>query len=63
VREQQIEFGKKGMKAREIDGEYTFEVRVDPEARIYVVPVEKPLYEMKQVGDSVSFLRPRSEQK
>jgi len=61
--EQQIEFGKKGMRAREIDGEHIFVVQVKAENRTYEVPVDKILYESKKVGDSLTFIRPRSEQK
>ena len=61
--EQQIEFGKKGIQAREIEGEHIFVVRVEPEKRTYEVPVDKILYESKKVGDSLTFIRPRSEQK
>ncbi|HEX8312575.1 MAG TPA: hypothetical protein VF614_14730, partial [Chthoniobacteraceae bacterium] len=54
--EQQIEFGKKGMKAREIDGEHLFVVRVEAENRTYEVPVDKILYESRKVGDSLTFI-------
>lgn len=62
-KEQQISFsGRKIEGTKEVDGEYAFKVRVEAQNRTYDVPVEKPLYESKQVGDSVTFLRPRSEQ-
>jgi hypothetical protein len=38
-------------------------VRVEAENRTYDVPVEQPVYESKKVGDSLTFIRPRSEQK
>lgn len=62
-KEQQISFnGRKIEGTKEIDGEYILKVRVESQNRIYEVPVEKPLYESKQVGDSMTFLRPPSEQ-
>lgn len=62
-KEQQISFsGRKIEGTKEVDGEYTLKVRVEAQKRTYEVPVEKPLYESKQVGDSITFLRPASEQ-
>jgi hypothetical protein len=62
--EQQITFsGRKLEGAKEIDGEYLLEVRVEEEKRTFQVPVEKPLYESRKVGDSLTFVRPPSEQK
>lgn len=63
AREQQVEFGKKGIRAREIEGEHILEVKVDSENRTFQVPVDKILYESKAVGDSLTFIRPRSEQR
>ena len=63
-REQIIDFsGRKIERAREIDGEYVLKVRVEPDKRVYEVPVEKPVYESKKEGDSITFLRPESEQR
>ncbi len=63
-KERQIDFsGRKIQKTREIDGEYLFKVRVEAQNRTYDVPVEKPMYEEKKVGDTVTFLRPESEQR
>ncbi len=59
--EELITVGSKGLKTKMIDGEYLFKVRVGSEARIFQVPVEKSTYQMKVVGDSQTFLRPRSE--
>jgi hypothetical protein len=62
-KEQQISFnGRKIEGAKETDGEYVFKVHVDSQNRTYEVPVEKPLYQSKKVGDSMTFLRPQSEQ-
>lgn len=62
-KEQQVSFsGRKIEGTKEVDGEYILKVRVEAQNRTYEVPVEKPLYEMKQVGDSITFLRPPSEQ-
>jgi len=62
-KEQQVSFsGRKIEGTKEVDGEYVLKVRVDSQNRTYEVPVEKPLYESKQVGDSITFMRPPSEQ-
>lgn len=63
-KEQQVSFtGRKIEGTKEVDGEYVLKVRVNSQNRTYEVPVEKPLYESKQVGDSITFLRPSSEQR
>ena len=63
-KEQIIDFsGRKIERTREIDGEYVLKVRVEAENRVYEVPVEKPMYEVKKEGDSMTFLRPESEQR
>ena len=63
VRERQIRFsGKKIQGTKETDGEYLLEVRVVVENRVYEVPVEKAIYEGKAIGNSLTFLRPESEQ-
>ena len=63
-REDQVSFsGRKLLAARAIEGEYLFKVRVEKEARTYDVPVEKAVYEAKQQGDKLEFVRPRSEQR
>ena len=60
--EQQIEVGNRGLKTQRVDGEYLLKVRVDNEGgRIFDVPVQREVYEAKQEGDSLSFLRPPSE--
>lgn len=62
-KERQVTFdGRRLESSREIAGEYLFKVRVEAQKRTYEVPVEQQLYEAKQVGDSVTFLRPESEQ-
>ena len=62
-KERQIAFDGRHLKeAKEIAGEYVLKVRVESEKRTYEVPVEEPLYKAKNLGDSVTFLRPASEQ-
>jgi hypothetical protein len=62
-KEQQISFsGRRIEGTKEIAGEYVLKVRVESEKRTYEVPVEQPLYEAKNLGDSLTFLRPESEQ-
>jgi hypothetical protein len=63
-KERQVSFdGRRIEGTREIAGEYTLKVRVESQKRTYEVPVEQALYDAKQVGDSVTFLRPESEQR
>jgi hypothetical protein len=63
-KERQITFsGRKIKEAREIAGEYVLKVRVPPDNRIYEVPVEEPVYLSKKVGDTMTFMRPPSEQR
>jgi len=62
-KERQVTFsGRKLEETREIDGEYVFKVRVEFENRVYEVPVEKPVYMTKKDGESLTFIRPPSEQ-
>lgn len=64
LKERQIDFnGRKVGQTRELDGEYLLKVRVAADHRVYEVPVEKPTYESKKEGDSMTFLRPESEQR
>jgi len=62
-REQEISFGKKGLKTGDGDTGFTFDVRVESEGRTYVLPVNEGLYRSKKVGDTQAFIRPRSEQR
>ena len=63
-KERQVSFnGRKIEGVQEIDGEYVLKVRVDAVHRTYDVPVEKPVYESKKDGESLTFLRPPSEQR
>ena len=63
-KERMIDFnGRKIERAREIDGEYLLKIRVEAENRVYEVPVEKPVYQSKKEGDSMTFMRPESEQR
>ena len=59
--EQFISVGRKGLKTREVDGEYLLKVQIPGEDRVFEVPVEKFTYQGKRVGDAVTFLRPPSE--
>ena len=62
-KERQVSFNGRHIEGtREIAGEYVLKVRVESEKRTYEVPVEEELYNAKNVGDSVMFLRPESEQ-
>ncbi len=62
-KERQVSFDGRHLEgAKEIAGEFVLKVRVEEQKRTYEVPVEQELYESKNVGDSVTFLRPPSEQ-
>ena len=65
LKEQLVDFDGRRLKGvRESEGEYVLKVRVDAAGgRIYEVPVAKGLFEAKKEGDTVTFMRPRSEQK
>jgi len=61
--ERQVSFsGRKIEGVKEIAGEYVLRVRVEAQQRTYEVPVEQYVYESKKVGDSLTFIRPQSEQ-
>ena len=55
-KEEQVVIGKRGMQARQIDGEYVLEC--DVKGRLYLVTVEKELYEGRKIGDPFYFARP-----
>ena len=62
-KERQISFSGRHIEgAKEIAGEFILKVRVDEQKRTYEVPVEQELYQSKNVGDTLTFLRPPSEQ-
>lgn len=65
LKEQMVEFSGRAIKGvKESEGEHVLKVRVDSEkGRIFEVPVEKSLYDFKKVGDSLTFMRPPSEQR
>lgn len=56
--ETQITIGKGGVKQRQIDGEYRFEVFVEAENKYYTVWVDKTVYEAQKEGDLFYFMRP-----
>jgi hypothetical protein len=62
-KERQVSFsGRRIEGTKEIAGEFVLKVRVEEQRRTYEVPVEQEVYEAKKVGDSLTFLRPPSEQ-
>lgn len=65
LKEQMVEFSGRRLKGtRESKGEFIVKVRVPSEDdRIYEVPVSETTYRIKNEGDSLTFVRPRSEQK
>lgn len=56
--EEQVTFGKGGVKARHRDGEYILEC--EAEGHTYLVPVEKETYLVLKVGEHHLFARPRN---
>ena len=65
MKEEIVEFSGRRLKAaRESEGEFVLKVRVDSEGgRVFEVPVTKGIYVSKTTGDSLTFIRPKSEQK
>ncbi|RYD81717.1 MAG: hypothetical protein EOP84_10535 [Verrucomicrobiaceae bacterium] len=61
--EREIRVGRKGLASQETDTGYSFDIRVEKDNRTYTVPVSQQLYEVRQVGDKQSFIRPPSEQR
>ena len=62
-KEQQVSFSGGHIEGtKEIAGEFVLKVRVESEKRTYEVPVEEEIYKAKNLGDSLTFLRPESEQ-
>ena len=59
--EEQISFGKKGLKTEHVAGEFLLRVHVDQENRTFDVPVVQSTYESVRVGDTFTFGRPPSE--
>ncbi len=63
-KERQVSFsGRKIDGVKEVAGEYVLKVRVEAQKRTYEVPVEDYVYQSKKVGDTLTFIRPRTEQK
>ncbi len=62
-REELISIGRKGLKSKEGESGYSFDVKVEPGGRIYEVPVSKAQFEAKMVGEQQTFIRPPSEQR
>ena len=60
--EQQLSFGRKGLKNEEFAGEFLLQVHVKSENRTFDVPVTQNTYDAVRVGSSFTFQRPRSEQ-
>jgi len=54
--EQRVTFGKGGVYAQTVDGEYTFEVHVKDHP--YTIWVDKKTYESKHEGETFIFMRP-----
>ena len=65
MKEEIVEFSGRRLKAtRQSEGEFVLKVRVDSEGgRVFDVPVSKAIYVSKKKGDSLTFIRPKSEQK
>jgi hypothetical protein len=65
LKEQMVEFSGRALRGvKESEGEHVLKVRVDSEqGRVFDVPVEKSLYDLKKVGDPLIFMRPPSEQR
>lgn len=62
LKEEQLSFGRGGLKGKQLSGEYIFKVEVKSEGRVFEVPVDANTYEAVRDGGSFTFMRPRSEQ-
>jgi hypothetical protein len=62
-KEEQISFGRGGLKGQHLNGDYVLKVYVKSENRSFEVPVDANTYEAVRDGANFSFLRPRSEQR
>jgi hypothetical protein len=60
--EEQVSFGRSGVRSQQIAGEYILRVHVAIEDRTFEVPVDANTFEAVRVGSNFSFRRPRSEQ-
>ncbi len=63
LKEDQLSFGRGGLKGAQLTGEHVFMVEVKSEKRTFEVPVDGATYEAVRDGASFTFMRPRSEQK
>lgn len=55
--ETRISIGKQGLNRQQVEGDYTFNVRV-PDDRDYTVWVDRTVYDAMKVGDTFRFPRP-----
>lgn len=62
-REVLLNVSTKGVKETTADTGYSLKVWVESEKREYEVMVEKSVWEKKKDGDTIEFLRPKSEQR
>jgi hypothetical protein len=62
-RETLMTVSRKGVTEKTADTGYALKVWVESLKREYEVMVEKEVWEKKQIGDTLEFLRPRSEQR
>jgi hypothetical protein len=60
--EEQVSFGRSGVRSEQIAGEYTLRVHVALEDRTFEIPVDANTFEAVRIGSNFSFVRPRSEQ-
>ncbi len=61
-RETLMTVSRKGVTEKTADTGYSLKLWVESEKREYEVMVEKEIWEKKKPGDTLEFLRPRSEQ-
>lgn len=63
LKEEQVSFGRGGLKEQKLEGEHVLKVEVKSENRTFDVPVDAATFEAVRDGASFSFIRPRSEQR
>jgi hypothetical protein len=61
VREVQV--GRRGLRSEEVDSGHRFQVWVESTGKTYEVPVTARMFDLKEIGDLQSFIKPPSEQR
>jgi hypothetical protein len=55
--------GRRGLRSEEVDSGHRFQVWVESTGKTYEVPVTARMFDLKEIGDLQSFIKPPSEQR